>query len=924
MAPSEEKFTAAAPEFDQPADRAGAAAAEGVAANLPLLATKLHVPPLRTDTLARPRLLRRLDAGLHAALTLIAAPAGFGKTTLVEQWLAHCGCPVAWLALDRSDNDPVVFLRYVVAALQTVLPASGATLLALLQTPQPPAESVLLTALLNDLAMLEHDTVLVLNDYHVVQSPPIHQALSFLLQHLPPRLHIVIVTREDPPLALSRLRARRQLVELRAADLRFTADETAEFLRQSLNITLAPEEIAALEARTEGWIAGLHLAALAMQHRGQAADFVKAFTGSNRFIIEYLVEEVLEQLPIHLQTFLLQSSILERFCAELCDALILGPEQVGIAPYSQLLLEQLERMNLFLIPLDDERRWYRYHHLFADVLRERLRYGAASSEISAMHLNASAWFEQHGLIDEAIAHALAGAADAAAAEIVERNIAPLIELRHDRETQRWLSLLPHPVVRQRPQLALAAALSALLSGTDLPAVAPWLECAAAVAGAAGAADGWLAQVDDGLLLVRCALALLSGDLATFTAYEPAVRARLTLLQPFWAMWAHWMLAALALLRSDLASAREIYSQAQATVTLPTSALFLVLVNDLGLAYCAKGFLGDALLLYQSALRRAEVERWPTTLPLGLIHLGVVRVAYERNQLDLAANHARQVLSLGQQLASVVLLLLSQTWLALLLQLGGDHAAAAATQLQVETLVAGLPEQQQIWLLERAYALYQLNRGDLQRASAWANFWHQRLPQRDPFLGAASVAVQVLVALRQQQPKIAAALLDAAITAGRVSRTEVPVLILEALIQAQRGELPLAQQTLLSALMLAAPEGALRPFVDAGPPLADLLLRLSQDQAALTLQPFIAQLLGALNLTAPVPSSAKPPMLPEPLNEREQLVLTLIAGGLSNREIAAQLRVALSTVKWHINNLYGKLGVSTRTQALARAKELGLL
>src|ERR687885_49770 len=369
----------------------------------PVIATKLFIPPLRPNAVPRSRLIARLNEGLHRKLTLIPAPAGFGKTTLVSAWVAGYGQPTAWLSLDDGDNDPACFLTYLVAALQTIAPNIGAGVLGVLQSPQPsPAESIL-TALLNEITIIPNNFVLILDDYHLLDAKPVDHALTFLLEHLPPQMHLVITTREDPQLPLARLRARGQMTELRAADLRFTAAEAAVFLKEAMGLELAADDIAALEDRTEGWIAGLQLAALSLQAQHDASNFIQSFTGSHHFIMDYLVEEVLHQQPTSVQTFLLRTSILDRLCGPLCDSVLRDPSGSG-----QATLEYVERANLFLVPLDNERRWYRYHHLFADLLRQRLHQaGGSAGDVTELHSRASEWYEDNGLELEAFLHAAA-------------------------------------------------------------------------------------------------------------------------------------------------------------------------------------------------------------------------------------------------------------------------------------------------------------------------------------------------------------------------------------------------------------------------------------------------------------------------------------------------------------------------------------
>ncbi len=374
----------------------------------PILATKLYIPPPQPKVVLRPRLIERLNESLHRKLTLICAPAGFGKTTLLSEWLAGCERPAAWLSLDEGDNDPTRFLAYLVAALQTIAANIGEGVLGTLGSPQPPPTESTLTALLNEITTIPDDFVRVLDDYHVIDAKPVDGALAFLLEHLPPQVHLVIATREDPHLPLARLRARGQLGELRAADLRFTPSEAAEFLEGVMGLDLSAGDIAALETRTEGWIAGLQLAALSMQGHKDATSFIESFTGSHHFVLDYLVEEVLGQQSESIQDFLLRTSILDHLCGPLCDAVVLDPSVSG-----QETLKYIEHANLFIAPLDNERHWYRYHHLFAELLRQRLHQSAASTTVdeergvAELHVRASKWYEDNGMEIEAIRHALA-------------------------------------------------------------------------------------------------------------------------------------------------------------------------------------------------------------------------------------------------------------------------------------------------------------------------------------------------------------------------------------------------------------------------------------------------------------------------------------------------------------------------------------
>ena len=428
----------------------------------PILATKLYRPPRRPGVVSRPNLILRLNEGLSASrkLTLVSAPAGFGKTTLVSEWAACCKRPVAWLSLDAGDNDPTCFLTYVVAALQTVAPKIGKRVLGILHATQnqPPPIELLLTTLLNELTTISEDFILVLDDYHILDAKQIDNALTFLIEHMPPQMHLIIATREDPNLPLARLRARGQLTELRATDLRFTPAEAAEFLNR-MGLNLSAEDIAALEARTEGWIAGLQLAAISMQGHQDAASFIKSFTGSHHFVLDYLIEEVLHQQPESIQTFLVRTSILDRLCGTLCDTVLGSPSAFG-----QETLEYLERANLFIVPLDNERRWYRYHHLFGELLRKRLGQNLVPGEIAGLHIQASEWYEQHGFPSDAIYHAFAVEDFERVAKLAELNWPAMNESVQSIKWLGWLKKLPEEIIRARPVLCVNCAWAFLNAG----------------------------------------------------------------------------------------------------------------------------------------------------------------------------------------------------------------------------------------------------------------------------------------------------------------------------------------------------------------------------------------------------------------------------------------------------------------------------
>ena len=527
-----------------------------------ILATKLYLPRIRPEVVSRPRLIARLNEGLHRNLILISAPAGFGKTTLVSEWVAGGQRPVAWLSLDEGDNDPIRFLTYLVASLRTIAPTVGEGVLSALQSPQPPSPESILTALLNDLTTIPDHFVLVLDDYHVLDARPVDLTLTFLLDHLPPHMHLVIATREDPPLPLARLRVGGQLTELRVRDLRFTPIEAAAFLNQVMGLNLSAQDIAALDTRTEGWIAGLQLAALSMQGHQDASDFIASFTGSHHFVMDYLVEEVLGQQSESVQTFLLRTSILDRLCGPLCDAVLLSSSSSG-----QATLEYLERANLFLVPLDNERRWYRYHHLFAELLRQRLHQSMASSPVEAesqvneLHIRASQWYEDHGLDIEAFHHATAANDIERAERLIDGKGIPLHFRGAVMTILNWLGSLPASVLNARPSLWMRYA-SLLLVNGQTTGVEEKLQAAEAALQGAGLNDrtrNFIGQIAS----ARATLALTRYQTETMIVQS---RRALEYLHPrnlSTRATANWTLGIAYLYQGDRVAARQVLTESVA-------------------------------------------------------------------------------------------------------------------------------------------------------------------------------------------------------------------------------------------------------------------------------------------------------------------------------------------------------------------------
>ena len=920
-----------------------------------ILTTKLYLPPVRAHAVRRPRLIERLNTGLRNGqafarkLTLVSAPAGFGKTTLLSAWIEMAaasgpdGLRFAWLSLDEGDGDPLKFLAYLAAAVQTVAPETGLGLVSALESPQPPPVEALLTAWINELATLSEPVCLVLDDYHAIDARPVDEVLAFLIDHLPAQIHLVIATREDPDLPLSRLRARSQLVELRAADLLFTTPEATDFLNQMMGLGLTEAAIAALGARTEGWAAGLQLAALALQRTTNPSGdddrerLIQSFTGSHHFVLDYLLEEVLNRQPKHIQAFLLRTSILERMCAPLCEAVVQDPTVRG-----QETLEYLERANLFSVPLDGERRWYRYHRLFGDLLRQRL--GQDDREARESHRRASDWYAEHGDPSEAFQHSAAAGDFERAASIAE--LAWHSTFRTYRQNTvflNWMKALPDSVVRARPVLSAGYAW-ALLDFGELDAAASRLEDAER--GFASPVDRVV--VDEAefetlpatLALARATLSLAQGNAPE--AVEHSLRALATLPADdfFRGAGAAANLGAAYLLMGDLEASAEAIVEGMERVKKSEQPGFALsgipVLADLRLT---QGRLTEAAALYDEALRE-------TTPPGGValpgaadMALGLCGLALERNDLQAAERFFEQSLALGES-ASLpgwgYQLRLSQ---ARLCEVAGDLEGAlnhlqVAEQLYFPTAV---PEMRPV---AARRARVWIKQGRIDEAVAWAT--KAGLSVGDcPIYPREFEHVTLARALLAQQHRDAAAALEgvafldrlgqAAQTGGR-SRSLIEIRLLQALALHSLSRLPQAMEALHQALSLAAPEGFARVFLDEGEALQRLLTDYGawrnrgprQPGGADTrqLDDFAFHLQSGFVQTAP-PTTTQPG-LEEPLSARELDVLRLIALGLSNAEIAGRLVVAVNTVKGHNLRIFGKLAVKTRTEAVARARDLGLL
>jgi LuxR family maltose regulon positive regulatory protein len=921
-----------------------------VSASTPLLTTKLSIPPPRPHerVVSRPRLHRRLEEGLSCPLTLISAPAGFGKTTLVSEWLSETGRRSAWLSLEDDDNDPTRFLTYLVAALAALKPGIGDAALAVLQSPQPPPPKTILTALINDLSTISAPCALALDDYHAITAQPIHDALAFLLDHRPSQMHLILLTRADPPLPLSRLRARSQLTEIRAADLRFTSDEAADFLNQVMGLNLSAEDIAALEARTEGWIAGLQLAALSLQgHDAQSlSNFIAAFTGSHHYIVDYLAEEVLNRQPDFVRDFLLQTSILDRLTGPLCDAVLGKDEGGGMKDEnSTLILAQLERANLFLVPLDEERRWYRYHHLFADVLRNRLRQ-ARPEHLVALHQRASRWYAQAGDPDEALKHALAIPDHALAANLAEQFMLRMTGSSRLGTYLSWLQRIPDEVIRSRAYLCAGCGWAYVLTH-QLDAAGKYVEAGEAALPdykpIHSAPDGrWITrdEVCGNLAAIRSYADRQRGDfpgaieharqaLETLPPAALAVRCAVALNLGM----LHMDSGELELARKPLYEAFETAIRSEENVYVAVSALSL-----LGGIAAMQGKLKEAEGIFHRAIQcgtDASGRRAP--LPsVGVAHGWLMLLHYQRNEIAAAQEHLDIVLQAARQLGVPDVTIRAYLYQALLAQCHGEFGPAEDWFGRAEQLMQAHPAQDLIeteWIAFRGQ-LY-LMRGDLAAAAKLmeahgvqaTDLEGQPAPSGEqtrslgPRLARYLLLARVLLAqgaidqaanLLDRVCAIAEAYLDFAIF--------LAALALQAIAAHRMGDQARALRYLERALTLAAPEGYVRTFVDEGIPMVELLRHAGSHGIA---PKYVVKLLSEIARASDVtPASAQP--LVEPLSERELEVLRLIAAGLSNEEIARELVLALGTVKAHTASIFRKLDVRSRVQAVVRARELNLL
>jgi LuxR family maltose regulon positive regulatory protein len=910
----------------------------------PILATKLYIPPPQPRVVLRPRLIERLNEGPRRKLTLICAPAGFGKTTLVSEWVAGCERPSAWLSLDEGDNDPTRFLAYLVAALQTVAANIGEGVLGTLGSPQPPPTESTLTALLNEITTVPDDFVLVLDDYHVIDAKPVDDALTFLIEHLPPRMHLLIATREDPHLPLARLRARGQLTELRAADLRFTPTEAAEFLEGVMGLNLSAGDIAALEDRTEGWIAGLQLAALSMRGREDVPSFIESFTGSHRFVLDYLVEEVLQRQPERIRRFLLQTSILDRLSGPLCDA-VTGQED------GRVMLEAVEGGNLFVVPLDDERRWYRYHHLFADVLQARLM-REQPDHAPALHQRASEWYEHNGLPAQAIRHALAAEDFERAADLVEVTWRAMDRSFQSATWLGWAKALPDELVRARPVLSVGYAWALLDSGeleageARLRDAERWLDTSADTSERPEAPSTEMVVVDEeqfrslpaSITTARAYHAQVLGDVPGTVTYA---RRALDLL-PRGDYYERGVLAALLGVAywasGDLEAAHRSFADFMANMRMAGNILVAIggtfVLADIRMA---QGRLHEAVRTYERSLQLAEEQDEPVLRGTADLYLGLSELHCEQGDLKVARQHLLTSKELGEHAALPELQYRSCVAMARIREAEGDLDGALDLLHEAERQYISSPVSD----MRPAAALKArvwVRQGRLTEALSWVHEQGLSVGDDLSYLREFEHITLARVLIAQYKSKriersiheameLLERLLQAAEEGGRMGSV-IEILVLQALAHEVQGDSSTALVPLERALTLAEPEGYVRVFVDEGRPMAQLLSEAATHGIMLG---YVGKVLAAFEAEKQkseeesyLPPATPDQILVEPLSQRELEILRLIAQGLSNREISERLFLALDTVKGHNRRIFSKLQVQRRTEAVEKARSLDIL
>lgn len=891
----------------------------------PLLSTKLLVPAHRTELVSRRHLIEVLDKSLGCKFTVVSAPAGYGKTTLIGEWINQRNIPTAWLSLDENDNDPIRFLSYIIKALQTISPNWGETILDFFQSPQAQINEPLLITLINEISStISDEFIFVLDDYHLVESQKIHEIITFMLNHLPPSMHMVIATRSDPSLPVALLRGRGELIELRQSDLRFTVEEAAEFLNGIKGLQLTNDQIAALATRTEGWISGLQMAAISIQGSESISAFVESFTGSNRYIFDYLIEEILNRQPENIQEFLLHTSILDRLTGDLCNAVMNRPD-------NQAILDYLDRANLFIVPLDKDRQWYRYHNLFADLLRKQLMQKRPEL-IRTLHQRAGAWFEKEGLSEDAITHALAARDYDLAALILEQTIPALMGRGEMSLIDKFFGLLPGEMIRSRPILSLQLIWGLAFSGRLEEAEAKLQEIE-------NQPDiGKSKDVLGNVSLILALIANIRGDMGTAISLAhqaddllPPESVMIRSMIPY--ILGNGYLAIGNLIKAELA-----FEQIK-QIGIATNNLWTKIVAYHSLAQLRKlgGQLKEAQALCEEVIQIATdrgAERYGF---LGGIYFELGDVLRERNNLESARKMVVQALESLESWRIPTDLVMGYITLARICLAqadleNADNAIREAQRVIGQGTIFSVIQKK----LDACQIQLWLQQGNLIDASRWADEIEAKLNNYDQKKTFDFVSEMEFISLvrvwiaRGSKEKVKSSLdkanhllsrlADSAQESQRFGRL-IEIVVLQAIVLDQLGKGDKALETIEKGISLARNNGYVRIFLDEGLSIQRILHRAQKKGIDL---PYMGKLLSEFDNQAPELPVSTTTALPEPLSDREKEVLKLLPSGMTAGEMAERLIVAKSTIDTHVKHIYSKLGVNRRMDAIQRAKELGLL
>ena len=867
--------------------------------SIPVLATKLYIPPLKPKIVHRPRLIGLLNETLQNKLTLISASAGFGKTTIVSEWVTECRCPVAWLSLDEEHKDSISLLTYIISALQTIAKDFGKDLLTLLQSPQPPATNFILTSLLNEITSIPDSFVLVLDDYHIIDAEEIDNILTYILENIPPFMHLLIITREDPHFPLARFRGRGQMTELRASDLRFSSSEIKGFFNEIMNLNLSEENITALEIRTEGWIAGLQLAAISMRGQKDAADFINSFTGSHHFVLDYLIEEVLNQQTESIQSFLLRTSVLERMCGPLCDSVL-----QGISPFGQNILNELEKLNMFIIPLDNDRRWYRYHHLFAELLKQRLQQSTINE--FELHRRASQWYEENELYIEAFFHAAKANDLDRSIRLIEGDRIPRYSRAVVNSILDWLKSLPESVMDNRPLLWITYG-SVLLGIGQISGVEQKLQ-AAEKALLISESDKITRDLIGRIASMRAVIAVTQYDgkamkkqslRALEYLHQENISSRTT---------SKWTLGQGLEQLGDHKAARIIYNETLTMGQKSGNVIFSLLAKaSLGYIEEVENHLHLANQIYREILQIVADQPLPVLCD---VYLGLARINYQWNLIDYALDFTQKSIKLAHLFENTIdRFIISEIFFAQIELSKGEIGTASSLLAETAKSVKQFNFLFRISDVAVQQVLLLIKQGKLEEA--------------DQIAGKHKLYIsQVRVELARENPENALNILESFYKQNEMNvqkEIELDVKILKTLALFMSGEKDKAIQLLVSVLALTEPEGFIRIYIDEGFPMFRLL---SETLAQGFSTGYINKLLEIF--TSEGNHSEKKQPLLEPLSQRELEILQLLSQGMSNLEICEKLFLALDTVKGHNRRIFAKLDVKNRTMAINKARLLKIL